>query len=366
MTLIEIMVAMTISLILLAGVLQIFISSKNTYRMSEGSSRLQESGRFAISLMSNSIRMAGYTGCNKSTTQYNHLKSNTVLDYRFNIALEGYEAANTEPGKTVTLAAGDMSPGTSASSWAPSLDSVLLAANKALPKSDILVVRSYSAASAPVISLADHSGLKTTVSKIDLDQRLGEVKAHDILAVSDCVKSSIFQASNVDGSTEVTIKHAASGNPGNETTTWDVIETYNLAELHRVETLVYYVGEGTNGPALFRANLILHSGDNMKLDFSNNTELLPGVENMQLLYGVDTDGNDNIDTYRTASEVTSANQWDQVLSVQIALLVRSENEVDTVTDNTTYQLLGTIVDPINDRRLRQVFSSTIAVRNRVP
>ena len=40
MTLVEIMVAITISLVLLSGVMQIFLSSKQTYRMNEELGRL--------------------------------------------------------------------------------------------------------------------------------------------------------------------------------------------------------------------------------------------------------------------------------------------------------------------------------------
>lgn len=48
LTLMEVMVAITISLILLAGVMQIFLGSRQTYRMQDGLARLQENGRFAM------------------------------------------------------------------------------------------------------------------------------------------------------------------------------------------------------------------------------------------------------------------------------------------------------------------------------
>ncbi|MFC1665831.1 PilW family protein, partial [Pseudomonadota bacterium] len=46
-TLIELMVAMVIGLFLLAGLIQIFFAGKQTYRLGDGLSRLQENGRFA-------------------------------------------------------------------------------------------------------------------------------------------------------------------------------------------------------------------------------------------------------------------------------------------------------------------------------
>ena len=48
LTLVELMVAMLLGVFLIGGVMQIFISSKQTYRMQENLSRLQENGRFAL------------------------------------------------------------------------------------------------------------------------------------------------------------------------------------------------------------------------------------------------------------------------------------------------------------------------------
>lgn len=60
--LIEIMVALAISAVLLTGIIQIFLSSKLSYRVAEASARVQESGRFAVNLMTEDLRMAGYMG----------------------------------------------------------------------------------------------------------------------------------------------------------------------------------------------------------------------------------------------------------------------------------------------------------------
>ena len=47
LSLVELMIAITLSLLLIAGVLQIFLSSKQTYSTNNALSRVQESGRFA-------------------------------------------------------------------------------------------------------------------------------------------------------------------------------------------------------------------------------------------------------------------------------------------------------------------------------
>ena len=63
MTLIEIMIALLIGAFLLGGVLQIFINAKQTYRMQDNLSRLQENGRFALDLIGRDVRMTSYWGC---------------------------------------------------------------------------------------------------------------------------------------------------------------------------------------------------------------------------------------------------------------------------------------------------------------
>ena len=67
MTLIEIMISLLIGAFLIGGVLQIFTYSKQTYRMQEGLSRLQENGRFALDFLTKDIRMAGYRTCLDTT-----------------------------------------------------------------------------------------------------------------------------------------------------------------------------------------------------------------------------------------------------------------------------------------------------------
>lgn len=60
LTLVEILLAFAISAFLIAGVIQLLIGSKQTYRSSEGLSRIQENGRLALEMMARNIRMAGF------------------------------------------------------------------------------------------------------------------------------------------------------------------------------------------------------------------------------------------------------------------------------------------------------------------
>ncbi len=62
-SLVEIMVALALGLILILGVVQLFTSSKQTYRVQEAAAKLQEDGRYILTRMSQELRMAGMFGC---------------------------------------------------------------------------------------------------------------------------------------------------------------------------------------------------------------------------------------------------------------------------------------------------------------
>lgn len=61
LTLVELMVAATISLLLMAGVIQVFLSSNVSHNLQNGLGRLQENARAAMDILSLNISMAGYT-----------------------------------------------------------------------------------------------------------------------------------------------------------------------------------------------------------------------------------------------------------------------------------------------------------------
>jgi type IV pilus assembly protein PilW len=62
-TLIEIMISLLLGVFLLGGVIGVFLNTKQTYRVQDGLSRLQENGRYAMEFMGRDIRMADYKAC---------------------------------------------------------------------------------------------------------------------------------------------------------------------------------------------------------------------------------------------------------------------------------------------------------------
>lgn len=96
---------------------------------------------------------------------------------------------------------------------------------------------------------------------------------------------------------------------------------------------------------------------------SRNTEvqtIAEGVENMQILYGVDVDGDNTVERYVSEPDVGSL--WDDVISIQVGLLLRSSLEINDTATEKKFSLLNTPITT-NDRYQRAVFSTTISLRN---
>ena len=60
LSLVELMVALVLGLVLMTGIIQVFLSSRQTYATNEAMARMQENGRFALEFISRSARLAGY------------------------------------------------------------------------------------------------------------------------------------------------------------------------------------------------------------------------------------------------------------------------------------------------------------------
>jgi type IV pilus assembly protein PilW len=202
-----------------------------------------------------------------------------------------------------------------------------------------------------------------------------------VMIASNCNKNiNAFQATGV---TSTTVTHANSGTPGNQVTTlWNNLDS-TKGSVGPAQTYVFFVGSGIGGESsLFEASLDATGA------LGTPKEMVPGVENMQVLYGVDTGTNgsttvtlmDNIpDSYQTAAEVDAgvcggSSCWDRVVSVRVALVVHSDTSTidKTPSSVTAFHMLGsTHADSFNytphaDRRLRRYFVQTFSLRNLLP
>ena len=340
--LIELMVAMSISLLLLGGVVAIFMSSRHSYETTDRMSRVQENGRYALDQLVDDVRAAGFVGCARVPKYVsNTLRSPT--DVKWNMLDSGVRGYQNVTGTTYspTLATTDV-PGV-------------------VTGSDVLLVRRPKRDSTPLRLQADQ-GASTNDLTVPNVTTSG-LAVNDIALVYSCEAQTYFQVtgfaggviSHAAGSTTLTPEtNTTSAGPNNVTN--DLSYSYRRnAEVIPMETVFYYIRASTSGPtgstSLYR-----------KIGANTQEELVEGVERMQLRFGVDTTGDGVVDNYVTADLVTD---WTAVLSVEIGLLVRSIDGYGTDRDTVSRPLLDTTVAAANDNRLRQVFTTTTGVRNRI-
>jgi type IV pilus assembly protein PilW len=335
-TVIELMVAMVISLLLLGGVVTVFVSSKSTYERIERLSRTQESGRFALDSVVRDIRSAGYMGCSRNSTWANALNTPTALAWDFSDAIRGYEFQ-------------------SGTTWLPALPTGLTNISTGSPNgSDVLVLRvPMPASTSATLRLTDKMTSKTATMNIAPvpSGATAPLQVGDVILLADCHARAAFQITAYTPSSGV-IDHAVGGsNPGNATD--DIGHTFEAnSQIVPVRTVAYYVGTSNGRTGLWRVA-------------GNDTpeELIEGVERMELRFGVDSNDDRIADSYTTASGVGAAN-WGKVISVSIALLVRSPDQYGTERDTSTYTLLDKTFTAPADRYARQVFVTTATLRNR--
>lgn len=239
MTLIEIMVALVISLFLLAGLLQMFIATRQSSRIQENLSRIQENGRFGIEYINRVVRQAGY----RSRT--------TILngeDFKKKFNIDRIEGTN----------------------------------NDGINNTDKVIVR--------------FEGENTSQ---------GEVK--------NCL---------------------------NQTITSPVISIDTLS-----------IGMDAQGVVNLYCQVVTPAGTAAQTP----QPILENVEDMQILYGEKKGSN------LAYVPATNVQNWDNVFSVRISLLLRTAENYLIETPQS-YTINGVTTTP-TDRRLRRVFTTTVALRN---
>ena len=164
---------------------------------------------------------------------------------------------------------------------------------------------------------------------------------NDIVLVSNCETSRVFQITSANPGTTGVIAHAATGTmPGNSTAALG--KNYNNGEIIKLQTVSFYIRNNADGmPTLYQV-----------IGSAPPEEVIEGVENLDINFGIDTDGDTAADNYVTADVASS--DWSQVVSVRVSLQVRTLEDnlvVDTSAANTY---------------LTAQFSRTISLRNNVP
>lgn len=312
-SLIELLIAMLISLILMAGVFQSYLGSKQAYRTQDGLSRLQENARFALDFMTRDLRMADTWGCvpqpflQAYSYTIDQLITNNnvaVFDYNPDPASAGYPASGgifgTEAGTTDSITIRGI--GSTAGAWA-------------IPVTDF----NFATGQADLAIAPPNTGN---------------------VIISDCGHGDI-SAIAATGTTVVLNPAPTPVDP----------QTYARgATLYPVQRVDYQIGNGgaiTTG--LFR-----------RVDGGAWQEVVTDVEQMQIQYHLTAGA-----TYLDADD--AAMDWAAVDSIRVSLTFRTPN-ANVATAAQAYTVIdaaGNAVDSTAnnaDRRLRRTFSTVVDVR----
>jgi type IV pilus assembly protein PilW len=345
---IELMVAMTISLVLIAGVLSVVFSSKTAYYENDRVARAQESGRAALELVLRDLRGAGFVGCAQPISGLfqlqNQLQDANLLLWNFGTPLQGFAATGAN--------------------WTPNLDPALVPAAlaaTATPGSDIIAVRTVPSGSQ---SFSTVGVTLPSAPAITVSIQPGEsLPAGQPIVISDCANATVFVlGSFAAGGATATLSPIGPNGPDPTNVTTSFNSTFAAgARVAPVSTVIYFVAPSATsaqpdlapGPSLWRI-----------VGSAAPAEVIPGVQAMQVRYGVDTNGDTYVDEYDTADVVDAAGNWPNVISINFALLLRSAEPNAQELDTRQYNLLGTAFGPFNDHYERTVFTTTVALRNR--
>lgn len=345
--LVELMISITLGLLLSAAVIQVYLASSTTSRVQDSLAQIQENARFALSFMGREIRVAGHMGCNSllklPLDDPNNLATNKTIN---TVALPDPDFDET----TMVVGDDNVDAGNALGAVAGT-DTIMIQR----ASDDFIRITGNLPASNTQISVEDNS--------IDLVQG-------DFAMVTDCTDADIFRVSNAPdaaGEGQTALVHGTAGGV-NGSASLSKIYTGD-AEIFGFETLNFFVrdtgrdnsaGEAIN--ALYFTRRQAGSGGVT----SAATELVEGVESLQITYGVDTDNDHSINVYQTAADVAD---WTFVQSVKVEMIMvgNTPNVVGQDGDVDAQVVVDTGGNSIanNDGRMRAVFTNVFTLRNKV-
>lgn len=373
-SLVELMIALALGSIITLGVVQLFVENSATHRVLVGQSRMQESARFSLEFIAREVRQAGFRGCYSSDEEFHTTiapESNLPYEFDLRFGIEGYEATgdnvwspaltklpNTAADLPMANAANTVFKTTYGFGTGSGID-----LTEVISGTDVITLRHLDqselrlgayAGAAPAGDLSD--------SSLPLIVRVPAAWAgfdeDHIVMVSDCEKATMFRVTSANpwgrntskspkaapSAQDLTIGHTLvhTDTTRNSFAKLARIKTFETdASVSAIESHTFFIAEGTgvNNQGDQPKSLWRKSGLNKPI------ELVEGVENLQLLYGVDLNEDLTPDQYLQGNLI---NNWRAVITVRITVVVTSVDNVGSSAD---------------DGLLRRTFSQTVQLRN---
>jgi type IV pilus assembly protein PilW len=329
-TLIELMVALTIGMVLLTALAELFARNSNTRNEIDRTSQQVENGRYAIEALRDDIREAGFFSGYDDSQATSQATSACVP--RTGVALTtvnlGWQVAPAlVPLSIHGFAGGDVPAG-----------DTCITNQKA--NTDVLIVRRLESESKSVATIA------------------GASYANDFF-----MQTSRCSDTTVD---PVTLPFVLT--TGGSATPF-VLHDKNCISLATVRKLViraYYIGTCSDctgaGDGMPTLRVMELAGGSL-----SNLPLVEGIDTMRIEYAIDNDGDGTIDTFKRCKSGVDActlADWRNVMAVQIRLLSRNLTRSSDYIDTKTYDMgLAGTLSGLNDGFKRHSYSSLVIAYN---
>jgi type IV pilus assembly protein PilW len=350
-SLIELLIALGLGVVVTAGIVQLFVGNNQTNTLLNGQARLQENARFAMDFITRSARSAGYFGCDPDQDKvYNSLTGawTQLFEFDLSVPIQAFHGVNN---------------GNNLGDWVPGLtplprtnggatvnafqngNGIVVAQLR--PQTDILVLRHVEAPGAQIAQLVQ----ATDDPLVTVPAGGLQIGVDDFVAINNCEQASVFRVTGVGvaganatlsrGTGVGIFQNSPAKSLSEQSIPYGEATNSQGSSVGRVLSDMYFVaqGAGTNNRAQTPWSLWRKTSEDAPV------ELVEGVEDLQVSFGIDT---------TPANNLASANRYvtfdavgtNPIRAVRITLTTSS---VDSVTED--------------DQPLRRTFSQTVSFRN---
>ena len=321
-TLAELMVAVALGLMILAGMTTLFVNNTKAQGEIDKANRQVENGRFAVSLMSGDLRNAGFYG-------------------------------EFDPTPLATPAA------------LPDPCALTVAALKDALPLHVQGVDNVAVAGAPGCISDVRAGTDVLVLRHTRTCVAGDANCEPASAGGPLFQASLCNNPSELDSGDVNDHYAldlsTAGMTRHKRDCDQAAGSGTLAPMRVYETHIYFVANNDNQgdgiPTLKRAELGTVGG----VLSMTIVPLVEGIENLQLEYGIDTSGDGVADLY--AADPGTAGRWRNAMAVKLHLLARNLEPSQGYTDTKSYQLGANSVAAAGDHYKRHVFQAVVNLPN---
>lgn len=292
-TLVELMISITIGLLIIAGVFQLYLTSTQTQKTQNGLSRIQENMRYLFTKMEADITQTGYFGCipfqggaDDDALIKVHLTKDITTTYDF-----------------ASLLGGENDTG--------------------IRNSDILRTRYFSAAAQLAVESPGMASLNSPVPLLSTNPMSNPIYANlkkgDVVMVSDCSFADVFMITSDPANDGLIYHDNVTSVDGQSNLSADLQREYGKPNTQTGSAAYLYSGSSaavewkldTSASGKAEGELCSDTNPQFCAIFRNDEEMAEGIQDFQVRYGWRNAANNLL--VDTADKVTDWNAVDRVV-----------------------------------------------------